>query len=375
MIRSPSPSFEQIRNDHELRGTESRRSSSIWIEDSDSDSIAVVAHGRKRSYSSVRQTIAFLVIPSLLAGSFQIGQFFARRSLQSRLEQVVLSRDELLGNQEQLLKERAEISRYEKENQQLTKNLQQVQDELEQRTLKLMEKEQEASRVEQDVKWAVSQFADGASGNHFLNSPKTDLVTLMRTMAYDRYGEEKQNVEFSVRIWDDDIYQDGTFTVEMASFDDMPVTSFFFLEQVDKGLWDGTSFYINAPHVLVAQPVSGTLDRHYLPDMEVMGLARVPVLETSSSENFAHQAYTMGFGGTISTAGSYFFLNKSNNARSHSGQACFARVVDGFDVVDKMTSLDTDASHHIQPVDILSARIVDLSSVHESRNELRRDEM
>jgi cyclophilin family peptidyl-prolyl cis-trans isomerase len=205
---------------------------------------------------------------------------------------------------------------------------------------------------------------------------KFKLASLIKTIAYDIYGTGVHDVEFHVRYYPDAKAQEpeeGVFVAEIADFETTPLSSFLFLEQVNHGLWDDTSFPVNAPHMLLAQPTSAYSIRNHtvaessqvvprrsrLPEMQALGLDRLPIMEYQD-EWGQHAKYTIGFGSSFSTAGSFFFVNKADNTRAHENQACFGQVVEGVDVIDRVFALqDHDANFKLRrPVEIVSARVV-----------------
>jgi cyclophilin family peptidyl-prolyl cis-trans isomerase len=213
---------------------------------------------------------------------------------------------------------------------------------------------------------------------------KEAIAHLVKTMAYDQFGPDIHDVEFNVRYYPDNNKEgsssgggastvsseeatagpvEGRFVVEMADFESNPLSSFLFLQQVDHGLWDDTSFHVNAPHMLLAQPASANATKappSRLPEMQALGLSRLPIMEYNDAWG-QHEKYTFGFGSATATAGSFFFVNKMDNAKTHDGQACFAQVVEGVEVVDEIFSLSNyDANFRLRrPVEIVSVKIVD----------------
>jgi cyclophilin family peptidyl-prolyl cis-trans isomerase len=212
---------------------------------------------------------------------------------------------------------------------------------------------------------------------------KFKLASLIKTTAYDLYGMDNHEVEFHVRYYPDAKSQepvDGVFFAEIADFETTPLSSFLFLEQVNHGLWDDTSFPVNAPHMLLAQPTSVYSIRNHtlvesntvaprrsrLPEMQALGLDRLPIMEYE--DDFGkHSKYTIGFGGSSSSAGSYFFINKADNTRAHENQACFGNIIEGVDVIENIFSLqDHDANFKLRrPVEIVSARVIPHRDNHE----------
>jgi Cyclophilin type peptidyl-prolyl cis-trans isomerase/CLD len=255
---------------------------------------------------------------------------------------------------------------------------------------------------------------------------RRDLVQLIRTLAYRQFGTGPHEVEFAVRFHGSSStsrststngpaplerqlasssnatvgpYEEGYFVVRMARLDGaMAVSSFWFLQQVDRGLWDRTSFSLNAPHMLLAQPVSVAEEHHApqdeapapstvvsrLPEMEAAGLGRLPFVTAvpgaderpnDGDPTMREARYTLSYGASPATAGSFFFIAKRDGTLKSNlhgdGQNVFARVVDGFDVVDRIAAMDTNPVDFrlTRPVEIVSVRIVDAASSSSSASE------
>jgi cyclophilin family peptidyl-prolyl cis-trans isomerase len=260
---------------------------------------------------------------------------------------------------------------------------------------------------------------------------RRDLVKLIRTLAYRQFGTGPHEVEFAVRFYGSSStsststngtaqlerqldsssnatagpYEEGYFVVRMARLDSaMAVSSFWFLQQVDRGLWDRTSFSINAPHMLLAQPVSLAEEHHApqdeaptpstmvsrLPEMEAVGLGRLPFVTAAPPDaderpndddpKMREARYTLSYGASPTTAGSFFFIAKPHGSTPSSlpgdGQNVFARVVEGFDVVDRIAAMDTNPVDFrlARPVEIVSVRIVDATSSSSSSRSASEDD-
>lgn len=171
----------------------------------------------------------------------------------------------------------------------------------------------------------------------------------------------------------------------------MPHAVHLFLEQVAHGLWDNAWFYLNGPHVLQAGPqVEEEEEEQYISgdDAETAAfdersLALKPFidleLDTLSfpeySDKHPHNKWTLGFTGR--PGGPDFYINKMNNTETHGpgGQhqhdleeyadACFATVVEGFDVLDLIFKEPTYPDDHDwgwfyeEPVHIVGARFME----------------
>lgn len=151
-----------------------------------------------------------------------------------------------------------------------------------------------------------------------------------------------------------------SFTVQMAPLDSMPHAVHLFLEQVAHKLWNRGWFYINGPHVMQAGPQADfTSVANNQEDVDERKLALSPFRELQLdalafpeySEDFPHEPYTLGFTGR--PGGPDWYINKVDNTDAHGpgGQfhheleefadSCFAKVVDGFDVIKTMMNLPT----------------------------------
>ena len=169
-----------------------------------------------------------------------------------------------------------------------------------------------------------------------------------------------------------------TFTIQLHDLEKMPHSVNLFLQQVYHGLWDETSFVINAPHILQAGtlPVSGsgkTYDEK-MEEFENMGLAQVSFQEYH--KDYSHKAWTVGFAGR--PGGPDFYINKMDNSKNHGpgGQKhhelkeeadpCFGFISDGKDTLQKIFNLvpaSMEQSFVLQkPVHIHKSIILDLKS-------------
>lgn len=159
----------------------------------------------------------------------------------------------------------------------------------------------------------------------------------------------------------------GTVVLEMATADEMPHTVYMFLSRVIGGLYNGCSFYHNAGHVIVAGAVPNALSPSNVDVRQRFvdaGLDRVHFQEYS--ESWPHLEWTVGLAGR--PGGTEFYINKRDNSADHgpkeqssyedrNGDPCFAKVVRGFDIVDRMQSF-MDGTNSDRRVAILSASVI-----------------
>lgn len=137
----------------------------------------------------------------------------------------------------------------------------------------------------------------------------------------------------------------------------MPVTVYTFLQQISQSMWDGSGFFINAPHVLMVKA----------PDVEEsLDMLHVPFEEYS--EEYPHKRYTLGLAGHP-LVGPDWYVNLQDNSENHGpqgplksgGEPCFGEVIIGREVIDRVTKLPMGEGLFLEnPVAIVGARLVNL---------------
>lgn len=153
----------------------------------------------------------------------------------------------------------------------------------------------------------------------------------------------------------------GDITLELFP-DDAPKTVENFLQYVDDGFYEGTTFHRVVPGFVI-QGGGLTADMERKP-------TRDPI--TNEADNgLKNKRGTLSMARTqdVNSATSQFFINLSDNAfLDHGardfGYAVFARVVDGMDVVDEIAQVKTGhvkghSDAPVEPIIILSARRVE----------------
>jgi hypothetical protein len=185
---------------------------------------------------------------------------------------------------------------------------------------------------------------------------------LAKARIVEKFGRGPYLFEFQLRIWGaDNIPTEHFFTVELAPIDLMPISTHFFLEQVSQRLWDGTTIYLNADHVIGARPWNGD-GTSKLDAFHQAGLATLPLIEYSP--HYPHMPYTMAYSG----GGPNLYLNKRHNVHHQYNDPCFAEVVIGRSTVDAMAGMKGHAHDpkHIRPIDIVAVRRATLQDLNES---------
>ena len=190
----------------------------------------------------------------------------------------------------------------------------------------------------------------------------------------NRFGKGPYYIEFEITMRG----QKKFFTVETAPNEFMPHTVYFFMDLVEKRLWDGTVFIHEWYHVIQAAPIS-----HGINFRDDFGQLAFP----EYSDKYAHGEYTLGMSGR--PGGPEFYINVQDNIDYHGpgGQPhstilndadpCFAKIVIGRDIIDEMKMINAERVHGIaDKVDeknivtsIDSVRIVNLSEERRKRLE------
>ena len=316
-----------------------------------------------------KRQISFQSMPSVLvlvALVFCIGWKTNELCGSSNIRQEIrvssqdIARDLFMENQEILLLDLAKSQDLSDENKVLLEHVDLLQNEL---------KEKDAALHFESRRRLVEEARaiDLLKKNEQLTLQKTDrkresqrdVERLLATIGEQRFGTGPHYVEFEVVI-DQENPISEFFTVEVAPLYAMPATVYAFLSQVEQDLWSGTSFYLNAPHIIGAHTRSANANHDTFAKMEERGIARALAEERNS--NWSHVEYTLGY----HRSGPNWFINKMNNVQSHQDDPCFAKVVIGRQVVDMIGEVlgPEGDLYFIQPVEIRKVRLVsDLSMV------------
>lgn len=179
---------------------------------------------------------------------------------------------------------------------------------------------------------------------------KKSIQKLSSYAMLERFGPGPHHVEIvlafdpasGTKMMDDG--NNNKIILELAKAEEMPHSVFWFLEQVTRGLFDGTSFHRNAVHVVQGGPHTNFMsapDTNPYNRFQRSGFEHVMFQEYHS--NWSHQPYTIGYAGRPA-GGPDFYFNMLDNARVHGpggqvsaeAEPCFGKVIAGFDLVDRM---------------------------------------
>lgn len=306
-----------------------------------------------RSFSFCAILKSFVLVAITFCAGMMVNQYSS-----SRLPDASTMRDSLMLNQERLLLDLAKSKRLPKENKEIMEHVALLKDELDRKAAALQEEIRRRHAAEDEVAEAWSAYQTNSAQIAGIEKQyEDDMSKLSRTLAEKYYGKGPHYVQVTVVIPGKEGSNDFFFTLKMAPLDLMPASVFTFMEQAEAGAWDNTSFHINAPHAIFAQPVSVAGDFSNLPRMEELGLARLPFPEYN--EEYPHDEYTVGFSGTR-RSGPSFYINKVDNSINHAGEPCFAKVIIGHDVVDWLSRQEGPPNdpYFIEPIEIRSIRVL-----------------
>jgi peptidylprolyl isomerase len=146
----------------------------------------------------------------------------------------------------------------------------------------------------------------------------------------------------------------GNFTIEL--YDDMPKTSENFRNLVSGGYYDGTIFhrviyrYLVQGGDLSGKGISWPTISDELPNQHSNVNGSVAMAKTSDSLT----------GKVVpNSATSQFYVNLRDNSYLDSNYVVFGHVIDGLDVVERISEVPTDTNNKpFQDVWLISARII-----------------
>jgi len=185
-----------------------------------------------------------------------------------------------------------------------------------------------------------------------------EVINQAKRSVLEKFGKGPYRVEMMLEFPPDKNHAGiaEKIVIEMAPLELMPYTVSFFLEQVFEGLYDGCSFHHIAEHVIIAGPTQYV----HSPFLEAR-LAYTAIQEYHPE--YPHLQYTLGYTIQRNRSGHQFYINTVDNSEYQIGQACFAKVVEGFDVVDrihKLSRMESDVFKLVKSVGITKAQILGL---------------
>ncbi|MEK6945569.1 MAG: peptidylprolyl isomerase [Nanoarchaeota archaeon] len=151
---------------------------------------------------------------------------------------------------------------------------------------------------------------------------------------------------------------EGNFVIKL--YDDMPITTGNFVKLVNQGFYDGVLFHrvIDGFMIQGGDPLTKDASKERLWGTGGPGY--------NIQDEFTHKGGNKNNRGTISmansgpnTGGSQFFINTINNNFLDTKHPAFGEVIQGMDVVDKISKVEVDSSDRpLEPVKIIKASLV-----------------
>jgi len=170
-----------------------------------------------------------------------------------------------------------------------------------------------------------------------------DLQEWAQHRVREQWGPGPHRVQITVRFDPQSHVEPdrGTIVLELAPLDLLPFATYWFLEQVTHGVYDGASFHSNAAHLVQAGLEENSWSPPDLIDKFLAaGYGRLLFPEYAPA--FAHEPYTVGY----ASGGPDWYINTRDNRVLHGpggqgaqGETCFAKVVQGQEVVDRIHGL------------------------------------
>jgi len=207
---------------------------------------------------------------------------------------------------------------------------------------------------------------------------KKRLLEMTKSEVEERFGKGPHKVKFDVflpKSPGSTEKESGSFIVETAPLDLMPHAVHLFLEQVYHHLWDGCSFLLVDKYRVQASPFRDIQlsDRSLEKKFKRLDLDTVAFQEYS--EDYPHKKWTLGYSGrpggpdfyisTDDNSGRFGPAGKESKVLEEEADPCFATVVEGFDIIERMTQLQRIAEGGDllkEPVVIVQATIVGIKA-------------
>jgi hypothetical protein len=149
--------------------------------------------------------------------------------------------------------------------------------------------------------------------DHELRALQAKLQNVARSSIIRNYGEGPVQVVLELDFPDDM----GTASLHILLWYDTPHAAWTWLQQIQKGEWNGGIFALGQSSVDAAPAISnaGTLD----------------FTEKSAKK---HEAWTVGL--TERDGSLHMFINMQNNAELHKRDVCVGKIIDGFDSLQRL---------------------------------------
>ncbi|KAL7568164.1 hypothetical protein ACA910_020859 [Epithemia clementina (nom. ined.)] len=317
-------------------------------------------------------------------------KFETLEDLNAELEQTVKSHDAMTQEQREALERAESLSQ---QVQQLQKSLKLTQSQRQDGQARLSQVEQELHNARHELQQTQEQLAQvqqqssAVANVEQVQHLQRAIQEQSKLMVLHKYGQGPFRVEFEVHFPQDE--HAWYFVVETAPLHAMPHAVSVFLDQISSGLYNdgGFAFHHNGQHILFGSPVPNFITHpNGLPaeggEEYEHGQAYLTRRFTESgfgklafteySPDFPHVEYSLAFAGR--PGGPAIYINTIHNVEFHGpggysadglGDPCFAKVITGLDVVQRMHANSGDNLQHDDwremahgPVAVKSAKLL-----------------
>ena len=152
----------------------------------------------------------------------------------------------------------------------------------------------------------------------------------------------------------------GSFTLELDE-EKAPISSKNFKDYVKKGFYNGTIFH---------RVIDGFMIQGGGFDLDMSQKETDSPIKNEASNGLKNEKYTVAMARTSipDSATSQFFINTSDNSfldypgQDGAGYCVFGKVTEGFDIVDKINSVQTESNNGHQDVPVEPVIIEEVST-------------
>ena len=152
----------------------------------------------------------------------------------------------------------------------------------------------------------------------------------------------------------------GSFTLELDE-EKAPISSKNFKDYVKKGFYNGTIFH---------RVIDGFMIQGGGFDLDMSQKETDSPIKNEANNGLKNEKYTVAMARTSipDSATSQFFINTSNNSfldypgQDGAGYCVFGKVTEGFDIVDKINSVQTGSNNGHQDVPVEPVIIEEVST-------------
>lgn len=171
--------------------------------------------------------------------------------------------------------------------------------------------------------------------NHEVKSLQTKIRQTDRANIVRAFGEGPVQVVLEI---DFPSGVTGSTSIAILLWYETPHAAWTLLDQIRRGVWDGTPFVMDRSFAVVARPQNHDNEK------------RLDFVEKGQKQ---HEPWTVGL--TEADSGELsMFINLQDNSNYHKHDVCIGKIIDGFDTLQRLTRAARD-QHAQDPVTIKKA--------------------